>query len=208
MIPSVIPKGPGTLPLRRSARRLRWFKETFSRQTALLSEQTGVTFEVDDKVLRRAFLSWLAAFEEQLPTEEREKPDYVNFAAGLMLRELIRAEPVKATVMPPDADESTPAHFWPEGYLYVALCLNIRAAILAQDFDFENDLLPGMDDLHSWWSFKENMSEDINLAIGFFDHFAGVKPSWLIPSVFHARVANKLNETYLQGRSEAKLGAD
>ena len=208
MIPSVIPKGPGTLPLRRSARRLRWFKETFSRQTALLSEQTGVTFEVDDKVLRRAFLSWLTAFEAQLPTQEQEKPDYVNFAAGLMLRELIKAEPAKATNMPPDVDESNPAHFWPEGYLYVALCLNIRAAVLEQDFDFENDLLPSMDDLHSWWSFKENISEDINLAIGFFDHFAGVEPSWLIPSVFHERGTNQFSETYLQSRSKAKLAAD
>ena len=208
MIPSVIPTGPGAPPLRRSARRLRWFKETFSRQTALLSEQTGVTFEIDDKVLRRAFLSWLTAFEAQLPTQEQEKPDYVNFAAGLMLRELIRAEPAKVTVMPPDADESKPAHFWPEGFLYVALCLNIRAAVLEQDFDFENDLLPGMDDLHSWWSFKENMSEDINLAIGFFDHFADVEPSWLIPSLFQERVTNKFSETHIQSCSEAKLAAD
>ena len=69
-------------------------------------------------------------------------------------------------------------------------------------------MLPSMDDLHSWWSFKENVSEDINLAIGFFDHFAGVEPSWLIPSVFHERGTNQFSETYLQSRSKAKLAAD
>lgn len=55
MIPSVMPNGPGKLTLRRSARRLRWFFETFGRQAGLLSEQTGVSFEVDDKDLRSAF---------------------------------------------------------------------------------------------------------------------------------------------------------
>lgn len=58
------------------------FEETISRQTAPLSEHAGDGFEVDDKELRRALLSWLTAFEAQLPFQEQEKPDCVNFAAG------------------------------------------------------------------------------------------------------------------------------
>ena len=205
MIPSVIPRSPGTLALRKSARRLRWFKEAFYCQTAQLSGQTGITFEVDDKILRGAFFSWLKAFEAQLPTRERDRPDFVNFAAGLMLRELVKAIPAKATSLPSDTDKANPAYYWPEGYLYVSLCLNIRAAILEQDFDFESESSPDLDDLGTWWSFKENVSEDANLAIGFLDQFAGVKPSWSVPSIFSARKSNRFGEMYLQRRSEVKL---
>lgn len=205
MIPSVIPRGPGTLPLRKSARRLRWFKETFYRQTTLLSGQTGISYGVDDKALRNAFLSWLTAFEAQLPTREQDRPDYVNFAAGLMLRELVKAKPARIKSLPSDADMSNPAYYWSEGYLYVSLCLNIRAAILEQDFDFESVSSPDLVDLRTWWSFKENVGEDVNLAIGFFDHFAGVEPSWSVPSIFSARKANRFGELYFQRHSEAEF---
>ncbi len=205
MNPSVIPPVLDTLPLLKSARRLRWFKGTFNRQSTVLSGQTGITFEVDGKALRGAFFSWLTAFEAQLPTRERDRPDYVNFAAGLMLRELVKAKPARVTSLPSDADMANPAYYWPEGYLYVSLCLNIRAAILEQDFDFESESSPDPDDLRTWWSFKENVGEDANLAIGFLDHFAGVEPIWSAPSIFSARKANRFGEMYLQRRSEAKL---
>ena len=105
-----------------------------------------------------------------------------------MLRELITSRPAKAGPLPEAADMSNPAFFWPEGYLYVVLCLNIRAAVFEQDFDIQKHVSPFMDEVRTWWSFKENvMAEDPNLAIGFFDLFAGVEPTWHMPSIFSAR---------------------
>lgn len=46
-----------------------------------------------------------------------------------------------------------------------------------QDFDFENELLTSIDDLTCWRSFKENMGENINQAICFFDRFVGTEPN-------------------------------
>ena len=79
---------------------------------------------------------------------------------------------------------------------------------MEQDFDFENNLPPSMDDLTCWWSFKENMSEDINLAIGFFDRFAGIEPNWLMPTLFRAWATNRSSDTCSQRGFDAKLSAD
>lgn len=179
--------GPSDTPVRKSARRLRWFKETMHRQIDVLQDQSGIEYNVDDDEVRSLFLAWLEAFEAQRPENDLNREDYVNFASGLMLRELIKSKPVTVKSLPADADQSNPAYFWPEGYLYVTLCLNIRAAVLEQEFDVKKHISPKMEELRTWWSFKENMQEDSNLAIGFFDLFAGVEPSWTMPSVFSQR---------------------
>jgi hypothetical protein len=184
-------------PVRKSVRRLRWFKEAVQRQIDALSEQTGVKFSVDDKELHSLFLRWLESFEAQKPSEDGKKEDYVNFASGLMLRELINSKPARVTTLPDDADKSNPAYFWPEGYLYVVLCLNIRAAVLEQDFNIKKHVVPEMDEVRTWWSFKENMHEDPNLAIGFFDLFSGIEPSWDMPTIFSARKGRQVAVKYL-----------
>lgn len=181
-----MPDASGT-PIRRAVRRLRWFKETFHRQMHLLEEQTGIAFEVDEKMLRALFLRWLEAFDAQRPEKESSKEDYVSFAAGLMLRELIETNPLKVINLPKGHDKSNPVFYWPEGYMYVALCLNIRSAVMEQDFDVKRHISPVMEDLRTWWTFKENTVEYPNLAIGFFDLFAGKEPSWAMPSIFAAR---------------------
>ena len=184
--------GSANTPVRKSARRLRWFKETLHRQIKTLETQTDIEFEIDDVEIRALFLRWLDAFEAQKPRDDQDREDFVSFAAGLMLRELIKSKPVKAKALPEGADQSSPAYFWPEGYLYVALCLNIRAAVLEQEFNIKNHVLPNMEELRTWWSFKENVQEDPSLAIGFFDLFAGVEPSWSMPSIFSARKGAKV----------------
>ncbi|MBD0864370.1 MAG: hypothetical protein GDA36_01555 [Rhodobacteraceae bacterium] len=186
-----MPNGSNT-PVRKSARRLRWFKETLHRQADALHTQLGIQYAINDDELRVLFLRWLEAFEAQKPTETDDKADFVDFASGLMLRELIKSKPVTVESLPANADKSNPAYFWPEGYLYVILCLNIRAAVLAQEFDIEKHDYPELDDLGAWWSFKENVevedvNDDVNLAIGFFDLFAGVEPNWSVPGSFFAR---------------------
>ncbi len=179
--------------IRRSVRRLRWFKEAFARQVDNLSGDSGVAYQLCPEKLRGAFLSWIKGFEAQKP--EHSKQDYVSFASGLMLRELIKAKPLVANSIPPGADLNNPAYFWPEGYAYVAFCLNVRSAVLAQDFDVQIDIAPELDDIRTWWSFRENTAEDAALAISFLELFAGEDPHWEMPSVFMPR---QLDQTALQ----------
>lgn len=200
--------GSASTPVRKSARRLRWFKETLHRQIENLEAQTNIEFEVNDVEIRALFLRWLEAFEAQKPTNNQGIEDFVSFASGLMLRELIKSKPLKAKNLPEGADQSNPAYFWPEGYLYVALCLNIRSAVLEQDFDVEKHISPNMDELRTWWSFKENISEDPNLAIGFFDLFAGVEPSWEMPAIFSSRKGANVAQKYFASRANNDLLKD
>lgn len=187
----------GNAPIRKSARRLRWFKETLHRQVDALTKQTGIDYSVDDNKVRALFLRWLDAFEAQKPAELDDKSDFVDFASGLMLRELINSKPVSVTSLPPNANQDNPAYYWPEGYLYVVLCLNIRAAVFELDFDIEKHVSPNMEDLRTWRSFKENVEiEDPNLAIGFFDLFAGSEPNWTMPSIFSARKTSRTNDRF------------
>ena len=178
----------GDAPVRKSARRLRWFKKALYRQVEALSEENGIAYQVDDAEVRALFLRWLEAFEAQKPASLEDRADFVNFASGLMLRELLRANAVTSLSLPEGADRSKPVYYWPEGYLYVMLCLTIRAAIFRQDFAVENATCSAnSEDLRTWWSFKENMeTEDLNLAIGFLELFAGVTPDWNRPNRFSA----------------------
>lgn len=179
--------GDTDTPIRKSARRLRWFKKELYRQVEALSEQSGIAYLVNDAEVRALFLRWLEAFEAQRPSSLQDRADFVNFASGLMLRELLRANAVTSLSLPESADRSKPVYYWPEGYLYVMLCLTIRAAIFRQDFAVESATSPNSEDLRTWWSFKENMeTEDLNLAIGFLELFAGVTPDWNRPNRFSA----------------------
>jgi len=197
-----MPNSPDT-PVRKSVRRLRWFKEAMHRQIDVMHAQYGIQYDVDDDEICLLFLRWLKSFEAQKPREDFNRNDYVNFTGGLMLRELVKSKPVTVKSLPAGADQSNPVYFWPEGYVYVALCLNIRAAVFEQEFDVEKHVSPMMDDLQTWWSFKENMNEDPNLATGFFDLFAGVEPSWTMPSIFSARKGQRNNDKIFVHRGNA-----
>ena len=201
------PKSNDT-PIRRSVRRLRWFKKAFAAQVDILSSETGVEFELDEQKLRGLFLCWIKSFEEQRPHEAGLRQEYVSFASGLMLRELIRAKPLLATKIPENADRSNPAYFWPEGYAYVAFCLNVRYAVLEQDFDIKRDISANFENIGTWWSFKENVVEDPSLAIGFFDLFTGVYPNWNMPSFFSQRHIEKTALKFCRRQSDKILPKD
>lgn len=177
-------------PLRKSAQRLRWFVDAFECQVRHTETRTGNLFSIDRGALARVFAQWLKAFKAQKPVQDSDKPAYVGFAAGLMLQTLIKHKPVALAKRPLGADQSRPAYFWPEGYLYVAFCLNMRGLVLATDFHFEQHLEqhPGdaLNEPRIWWSFRENVQEDPSLAIAFFDLFAGGEPEWTMPGLFRA----------------------
>ena len=171
-------------PIRRAARRLRWFKASFQQQVDAFSAESGVRFEVDSARLVQTFLDWLREFEAQKPHSPRARHAYVGFASGLMLRQMIKSQPLRVVSVPEGADTASPVYFWPEGYVYTAYCLNVRRAILEQDFDEARQISPEFGDLRVWWSFKENVSENSSYAISFLDLFAGETPNWRFPSVF------------------------
>lgn len=171
-------------PLRKSAQRLRWFVAAFECQVRHTETRTGNLFSIDRGALARVFAQWLKAFKAQKPIQDSDKPAYVGFAAGLMLQTLIKHKPVSLAKRPEGADQSGPAYFWPEGYLYVAFCLNMRGLVLATDFHFEQHPSDALNEPRIWWSFRENVQEDPSLAIAFFDLFAGGEPEWTMPGLF------------------------
>ncbi len=176
-----------TPDIRHAARRLRWFTASFERQIEVLSADSGVSYAIDRKKLAPAFVAWLRAFEAQRPDADGDRRDFTHFAAGLMLRELIRHDPVSVTALPPGADAANPAYYWPEGYAYVAYCLTVCDAVLGQEFAETLSLPPELDDIGYWWTFRENVRADSGWAVAFFDKFSGREPDWDAPELFFSR---------------------
>ena len=173
-------------PLHKAAQRLRWFVGAFEDQVARTSNETGNAYKIDQALLGAVFTDWLNSFNAQKPTDSHNNAAYVGFAAGLMLRTLVRRSPVTLESKPVGADEGNPAYFWPEGYLYVAFCLNARGLVLETDFDEHQHPSRELEDTRTWWSFKENVEQDASLAIAFLDLFAGDEPNWTMPELFSA----------------------
>lgn len=177
------------MPVRKTILRARWFVSSFREFLAAVEQETGQSLSLDEAKLLQAFGTWFRSFEAQKYKAREHRLEYVTFAAGLMLRELVRHAPVTADAEEGDRDQ--PATFWPEGYLYVSFCLAVRDAVIEQDFSLTADTAPKLGDLRAWWSFRENVKEDVNLAIGFFEEFAGEEPNWTMPGQFIPRRIEK-----------------
>ncbi|WP_417426913.1 hypothetical protein [Hoeflea sp.] len=175
------------LPVRKTIRRARWFLTSFRDFLGAFEDETQRKFRLDDGKLLSAFTAWFRAFEAQKYKAKEHRLEYVTFAAGLMLRELVRYSPVSVEPGPGTDDLRRPADYWPEGYLYVTFCLAVREAVIEQDFSLLDDTTPELGDLRTWWSFRENALEDINLAVSFFERFAGETPNWSTPGLFLPR---------------------
>lgn len=181
----MLPEPPANEPpLHKSAQRLRWFVGAFEKQVGATEAETGNRFRVDTVALAEVFAEWIHAFEAQKPLHAEDNQAYVGFAAGLMLRTLIKRKPITLLDKPDDADDTNPAYFWPEGYLYVAFCLNVRGLVLERDYHAEQQPASALSEARSWWSFRENVAKDPSLAIAFLDLFAGDEPEWSMPDLF------------------------
>ena len=173
--------------VKRDVRRLRWFRRAFLEQVASVSGHTRTGYYVDTARLAGAFLTWSREIDRQKPSAEADKRPFVDFAAGLMLRELIVAGPLTARRSGSDDPGAEPHAFWPEGYAYVTFCLNIRDAVLQQTYHETAGTSATFHDLRTWWSFRENVAEDPRLALPFLELFAGISPVWTRPDSFLAR---------------------
>lgn len=174
-------------PIRKTVRQLRWFKQSFAAQVGEIAARTGVEFELDEKKLAAAFIDWLRLFRVHKPADPGSRRGYVGFAAGLMLRAMLTHRPLSVRRRPQPADAGDPALFWPQGYVYVMYCLNVRAAVLNQEFGEPPKTAPALSDIKTWWSFKENVREDVFLSSAFLDLFAGDQPDWSRAFPFPAR---------------------
>ena len=193
--PRDLPLPATTEPLRVAIRRLRWFRHAMERQLSQLQVETGLRFAVDDRKLARIFVDWLRQIEGQKPRDPAARRAYFDFVSALMLRDLLRDVPLTAGPLPAGADTALPEYFWPEGFACTLFCLNIRAAVLEQEFNAEATLAPDFFDQRSWWSFRENVGSDANAAMGFFDVFTGQNPDWQMPDSFRRRLDRALAGT-------------
>ena len=176
-----VPEGQS---FRKSVQRLRWFKSTFEEQVQAASLRTGIDYDTNAQVLTRCFLQWVRAIEKIKPSNTEDRLAFVGFAAGKMLKELIVNNPLVLNNTPKAMDLDLPEYFWPQGYVYVSYCLNVRQFILQQDFDTNIQNSTSIDEIRSWWSFKENTAEMPDYAISFLDMFAGEEPNWNSPGLF------------------------
>ena len=155
----------------------------------LLFKDTGLTAEVDHAALAEAFSRWRLAFDNSKYLANTDRRDFVIYAAGLMLKELIAASPLKAvegkdqglSVLPIEIDHRLKR--WPEGYAYTSFCLSVAAAILKEMGDAEPVLASKTDDPRFWDSFRENTLESPTMAVAFFDLVCGQDPNWEAPDV-------------------------
>src|SRR5437773_8392373 len=122
--------------LSHEARRFRTILWSFQRNLELLFKDTGLTAKIDHAALAEAFARWRQKFDLSKHLADVNRHDYVIFAAGLMLREVIVAGPLKASEVgevparPGDIDH--PLVRWRGGYSYTSLRLTDAAGLLKE----------------------------------------------------------------------------
>lgn len=191
---------PKDQSLRKSLQRFRWFKSTFEEQVEAISVRTGIKYQINTQILTECFLDWIRQFEAAKPTNPDDRYSYVGHTSGKMLRQLIVRKPLEVVELPKATNVDLPEYFWPEGFVYVSYCLNVRRSVLRQDFDIDIEENPALTDIRTWWSFKENVNEMPDYAISFLDLFSGEEPNWTSPSIFSAKVNRSKIEGFPKGR--------
>ena len=176
--------------LSHEARRFRTVMWSFERNLDLLFKGTGLVAEVDHEALATAFSRWRQAFDQSKHFAGVDRHDFVIYAAGLMLKELIAARPIRKLgdaagtalpALPGDLDDRLER--WPEGYAYTSFCLSVAGAILKAEGEAEPPLKGPADDPRFWDSFRENTLQSPAAAIAFFDLVCGLEPNWEAPDV-------------------------
>ena len=182
---------PTNEPLRIAVRRMRWFRAAFEAYVEAVGARIGCTYKIDEAKLGGIFVRWLRSVERQKPSNPKDRHDYFEFAAGLMLRELTADMPLSVVSAPNKADASSAATFWPEGYACTMFCLTVHSAAMHQEFKDKPEVSPAIDDLRHWWSFKENARMDASFSVGFLQTLLGHQPNWMMPDVFRARLSQE-----------------
>ena len=166
-------------------RRFRTILQSFERNLELLFKDSGLSPHVDHAALATAFAKWRQRFDATKHLADANRHDFVIYAAGLMLKELVDAKPLQA--LPTPNAPAVPADHvlarWPEGYAYTSFCLSVASAILNEMGEDEISSEGLADDPAFWDSFKENTLESPATAVAFFDLVCGKDPNWDAPDV-------------------------
>lgn len=171
-------------------RQLRWFRRTFASCVKALDKRYGLETTVNEEMLAKVFVDWVETIEQKKRLANVDRADFIKFSGGLMLRELIKADPA-AVRLPVHATGDLPETiaFWPEGFLYTNFCISAVSVVHLQELGEPVHLADCVDDLRTWWSFRENTHEMPAYAIAFLDRFLGVEPNWTMPDLPEARAA-------------------
>jgi hypothetical protein len=173
--------------LTHDAQRFRTVLQTFERNTQLLFSGTGYEYKVDHSALAEAFAQWRGTFDKAKYLADQNREDFVIYAAGLMMKALTTSKPL-SVIRSPDTTSNLPATLanrverWPEGYAYASFCVGLAAAVL-QEKGAELNTGAIADTPAFWDSFRENVDENSNAAIAFFDLICGLEPNWDSPDV-------------------------
>ena len=165
------------------ARRFRTILKSFERNLELLFKDHARAPDVDHAALATAFANWRQRFDASKHLADVNRHDFVIYAAGLMLKELIAAKPL---IVAPDMERLPGEHAlnsWPEGYAYTSFCLSVAGAILREMGETAPLNTEISDDPAFWESFKENALESPATAVAFFDLVCGRDPNWDAPDV-------------------------
>lgn len=183
--------------LSHEVRRFRTILWSFERNMDLLFKNTGLVAVVNHEALAEAFSRWRKAFDNSKHMADVDRRDFVIYAAGLMLKELIVAAPLNAQEDSSNISLEIDQRLkrWPEGYAYTSFCLSVASAILREMGDAEPILAAKTDEPSFWDSFRENTSETPPIAIAFFDLVCGQEPNWDAPDVpWLRRILEKKNK--------------
>lgn len=183
---------PTNEPYRIAVRRFRWFRAAFVRYVENIGCDLGCTFVIDDTKIAAVFVRWLEMIDRQRPADKSQRSAFFAFAGSLMFRELIADMPIKAVSEPTNVDPNSPGAFWPEGYVCTLFCLAVHSAAMEQEFHMKTVIAPDLNDIRSWWSFRENALEDSVFAAGFLQKLLGHEPNWFMPASFVARIGDWL----------------
>jgi hypothetical protein len=176
-------------------RQMRWFRTTFRANARAVASAYGVRFEIDEPRLTAVFLDWIEAVEADKRFAAVNRADFIVFAAGIALRELVRRNPAAATPLVDSHSRQDMQHtaeivrFWPEGFLYTNYCVAVVAAVYEQEFGQAPTIDTCADDLRFWWSYRENVAEMPAYAIAFLDRLLGAEPNWIVPHDLPSRSA-------------------
>ncbi|MGB6118968.1 MAG: hypothetical protein WBF87_12180 [Mesorhizobium sp.] len=167
-------------------RHLRWFRMTFRNSVRAVTERYGIAFDVDDERLAAIFFDWVETVNDRKVYAGVDRRDFIIYASGLALTELIRHNPVRARQSSSHPDAIEPAvpdvvRFWPEGFVYTNFCVCAISAMFEQEFGEAPELSASADDLRTWWSYRENVTEMPSYAVAYLDSFLGAEPTWVAP---------------------------
>jgi len=154
----------------------------------------GLSGDVDEARSGRAFFEWASRLELVEPYARYNAIDHAHFICGQLLACLLRWQPIRLAQLSrtsQDAEQgqcaiASPA--WPQGEVLVGF---VSTLLHALRLNLNAGPAPWQDDVcqRHWQSFRENVTEDPDLAVPFFDLFHGLEPAWEFPLITGKRPA-------------------